>query len=98
MKADITDYIMKCETCQRIKGLKSKDILKAPLRQLGITEKFNERVHADLMGPFKSNTENKYVLVMSDSFTKWIEIILIPDNKAETVCNAIYNDGFAKTR
>ena len=68
------------------------DDLKCPLQPLKIPEKFNERVHADLMGPLRSITSNKYILVMSDSFTKWIELIPLPNKSAEEVAKAVYEN------
>ena len=39
-----------------------------------------ERVHMDMLGPFPpSEQENKYILVMVDQFTKWLEIHALPD-------------------
>ena len=63
-----------------------------PLQPLKIPEKFNERVHADLMGPLSSITSNKYILVMSDAFTKWIELIPLPNKSAEEVSRAVYEN------
>ena len=89
MTKDITEYVKCCKICQHQKGPKEKTKLKHPLRPLELPQKFNERVHADLMGPLKSCTENKYILVMSDSFTKWLELPPIPDKSAETVAKAM---------
>ena len=41
------------------------------------------------MGPLKSCTENKYILVMSDSFTYWLELVPIQDKSAEIVSKAL---------
>ena len=90
LPSDVDEYIRRCEVCQRVKNPKNRSTPCYPLQPHKISERFNEQVHADLMGPLKSNTENKYIQVMSDSFTKWIEIAAIPDKSAETVSNAIY--------
>ena len=87
---DINDFLKSCDTCQRIKGPRDRKTLNYPLKPLELPQRFNERVHADLMGPLLSNGSNKYLLVMSDSFTKWIELIPIPDKRAETISSAIY--------
>ena len=45
-----------------------------------------ERVHIDLLGPFtESSRGNKYILVMVDQFSKWLECGAVPDQHAETV-------------
>ena len=82
-------YIQNCEKCQRAKQPHSKASITAPLKPLEIPSRFNDRVHVDLMGPLRSNGYNKYVMVMSDAFTKWIELVPIPDKSAETIANAI---------
>ena len=92
MRRDISEYIKGCHNCQRLRGQRSADDLKCPLQPLKIPEKFNERVHADLMGPLRSVTSNKYILVMSDSFTKWIELTPLPNKSSEDVTKAIYEN------
>ena len=92
LRRDIGEYIRSCHNCQQLRGPKSSDDLKCPLQPLRIPEKFNERVHADLMGPLRSVTSNRYILVMSDAFTKWIELIPLPNKSAEEVGKAIYEN------
>ncbi len=44
----------------------------------------------DITGPFPaSDSGNKYILVVMDSFTKFVEAYAIPDQRAETVANKI---------
>ena len=90
VRRDVNEHIQGCDRCQRTKGPKAKAELRAPLKPLEISERFNECVQADLLGPLKSSGPNKYVLVMLDSFTKWLELIPIPDKSAETVAHAIH--------
>ena len=92
MRFDVENFIKQCDTCQRFKGPKMHKTLKYPLKPLEISKRFNERVHADLMGPLLSVTSNKYILVMSDSFSKWIELIPIQDKNANTIVKAITNN------
>ena len=45
-----------------------------------------ERVHLDILGPFvESSLDRKYILVMVDQFSKWIELAAIPDQTAEMI-------------
>ena len=92
LRRDIGEYIRSCHNCQQLRGPKSSNDLKCPLQPLRIPEKFNERVHADLMGPLRSITSNRYILVMSDAFTKWIELVPLPNKSAEEVGKAIYEN------
>ena len=90
IRQDMSNYNKSCHNCQQLRGTWSMDDLKCPLQPLKISEKFYERVHADLMGPLRSITSNKYILVMSDSFTKWIELVPLPNKSAEEVAKAVY--------
>ena len=45
-----------------------------------------EKVALDIMGPLpRSNRGNRYLLVLSDYFTKWVEAYAIPNQEAITV-------------
>ncbi len=45
-----------------------------------------ERVHMDILGPFNKNQKgNVYILMVICQFTKWLDIIPLPDQTAETV-------------
>ena len=44
-----------------------------------------------LFGPCKtSDAGNKYVLTMTDAFTKYAEIVAVPNKEAVTVAEAIF--------
>jgi transposase InsO family protein len=51
----------------------------------------NERVHMDLFGPLMSHTPNRYVLVITDAFSKYTELVPIADKEAKTVAQAFIN-------
>ena len=46
IRRDLSNYIKSCHNCQQLRGPRSMDDLKCPLK---IPERFNEQVHADLM-------------------------------------------------
>ena len=91
MTKECKEHIAACEICQQINN-PNKRTLTAPLKPYPIPQRFNERVHADLVGPLLSNTENKYILFLSDAFTKWLELIPIKDKTSNTVVKAILNN------
>jgi len=49
-----------------------------------------DRVHLDIAGPFpRSQSGNRYLLVIMDQFTKWVEIYPISDQTAETTVKCL---------
>ena len=52
-----------------------------------------DQLAMDIMSPLPlSQRGNQYVLVVSDHFTKWLEIFAIPDQSAETCADVIINE------
>ncbi len=90
MDKDIVDHIQKCHKCQaRRTDHKAPPQLLSPLPQC--TEP-NQRIHCDLFGPLKiSGNAKKFILCMTDAFTKYVELVALPDKEALTVTSAIFN-------
>lgn len=86
MTDHIKDYCNKCDLCTARNLSKSQN--KAPLGKYAVGEPM-ERVMMDILGPMPTtNTGNKYVLVITDWFTKWTEAIPLQNQEAKTVANA----------
>ena len=85
----VAKYIKVCLNCQQAKG---KDPTPTPLQSLPICEGRNERVHIDLWGPAKtrSHADNKYVMVMTDAWSKVVELAAIPEKTAEEVAKTFF--------
>ena len=90
MDKDINDHIQQCQKCQmRKKNLTTYQTELKPLPQC--TEP-NQRVHADLFGPLKTSGNNKkYILCMTDAFSKYVELVPLPDKEAITVASGIFS-------
>ena len=90
MDADVIRHIRGCRRCQerRIDDRPQPHLL-TPLPQCSA---INQRVHVDMFGPLKtSDSGKKYILVMTDAFSKYVEIVATPNKEAETVSLAIFN-------
>ena len=71
MKADVTDYVKKCDPCQRMSS-----ILKSPAHDLiSISSPWSfAQWGIDIVGPFPiAPAQKKLLLVATDYFSKWIE-------------------------
>ena len=86
---DITNYVLKCPQCQ--KADKKPQLTRAPLKKFEQEVVPNQRVHADLFGPLHSSEGYKYILVVTDAFTKYVELIPLRSKEAEEVATAIFN-------
>ena len=83
MHATIEDWCRKCDLCARSNPIQQKR--RAPM-QTYLSGEPIERVSVDILGPLpETQAGNKYILVLGDHFTKWMEAYLIPDHTADTV-------------
>lgn len=66
--------------------------LKGPMKQYNVGAPL-ERVAVDVLGPLPvSNSGNKYILIVGDYFTKWVEANALENQQAETVAEVIVNE------
>ena len=89
--ADAHSFAKTCEPCQesntsRMKGKARLNPLEAPMVP-------NYRVHIDLFGGNlpRSTTGNKFILVITDAFTKLAELVPLRNKEARTVALAFFS-------
>jgi hypothetical protein len=87
MLADVDNWVKACKVCRRhLPG-----ISRAPLIQEADSF-FNQRVFTDLKGPLvEMRLGMVWYLVCIDGWSKWTELIPLPDAEATTVDSAFYN-------
>jgi len=89
MDKDINEHLQQCHQCQMRKKITAAP--KTELVPLPQCTEPNQRIHADLFGPLKTSTNNKkYILCMTDAFSKYVELIPLPNKEALTVASAIF--------
>jgi hypothetical protein len=89
MDFDISNHIKSCLQCQMKDKMKKKP---SPLQSLPTCSAPNQRVHLDLFGAVKSSSnKNNYILCMTDAFTKYAEVVAIPNKEAPTVAAQFFD-------
>ena len=90
VRTDINIWVNKCDSCGAIK-LPNKTV-RAPLGSMPVGAPM-DRLATDIMGPLPETSRgNKYILVVTDHFSKWVEAFAIPDQNAVTVAEKILNE------
>ena len=87
LNKDVQIYCRACHVCATKKTAGRQQ--KASMRRYDVGSPMEE-IAIDLMGPFpESEMGNKYVLVVVDSFSKWMEAYAIPNIEAKTVAERL---------
>lgn len=90
MHKSVTKWLRHCPECQARKN--PLPIFRAPLKPMRVGEPL-ERVGIDIMGPLPvTPSGNKYIMVIMDYFTKWVESYALPNQEARTVARALVDN------
>ena len=87
MDAEVEAHCRGCPICLTVNRPPHNQ--PSPMGKLPIANDFNERVHMDLLGPMPLSQGNKYLLVMQDAHSKWVELTPLTDKTAEATVNGI---------
>ena len=94
VRSDVDLWVAKCDDCESIKP-PGKPV-KAPLGKMPIGG-IMDRLGTDILGPLPETPRgNKYILVVTDYFSKWVEILPVPDQTAVTCAEKILNEVIAR--
>jgi len=90
VREDVDNWVRRCDTCGSIKPPQKTP--RAPLGKMPVGAPL-DRLSTDVLGPLPvSKSNNRYILVVSDHFTKWVEVFAIPDYTASTCAKVILNE------
>lgn len=91
MKRDIFAYVKKCQRCQKSKVGK---VPRAPLQIVDVASKPFDKIYIDIVGPLTPSNPSgcKYILSMVDDLTRFVAFAAIPNQTAETVAKALFEE------
>ena len=91
---DVREWCRNCGTCQSRKSPAPK--ARAPLQPI-LTSRPLQLVATDILGPLpESPAGNRYILVVADYFTRYVEAYPISDQEATTVARQLVNEFFLR--
>ena len=88
MATDVKLYVSTCRECHLGKHPNRKP--RAPLQnyQAGC---LGDHVHLDILGPFcESEAGNRYVVIIVDQFSRWLEMVPLTIQDAESIARAFF--------
>lgn len=89
LHADVKQLCQHCDRCQRTNPQLQKS--RAELHPIPVTKVWH-RVGIDLVGPLpETRAGNKYIITLSDYFSKWPEAAPLQTKSAEGVANFLFN-------
>nr|GEX62656.1 reverse transcriptase domain-containing protein [Tanacetum cinerariifolium] len=85
---DAQDLVKTCDVCHRQGKISQRDEM--PQNSIQVYKIF-DFWGINFMGPFPSSKGNKYILVVVDYLSKWVEAKALPTNDARVVCKFLKN-------
>ena len=94
MKIGINNWVLKCDACAAYR--KPTHTPRAPLGNMKVGGVL-DRLSVDILGPLiETPRGNRYILVATFHFSKWVEIFPLPDQTAVTCATVLLNEVFAR--
>ncbi|CAG2199591.1 unnamed protein product [Mytilus edulis] len=91
---DVTSHIKMCQICNRLKNSSRKPT--APLVDYRVGNPM-DRIAIDIMGPLPiTKNKNRYLLVIGDYFTRWMEVYPIPHQNADIIAEKLVQEFIAR--
>jgi hypothetical protein len=92
MSRDVLHHIQSCELCARRKVSRMADTTP---QSLPLPRRPFELVSVDMTGPLPTTKSgNKYILVLSDHLTKWVEAFALPEMTSDLIAKTLIENVF----
>lgn len=90
VRGDVRNWIRKCDVCSAIKT--PNKTVRAPLGKMPVGAPM-DRLGIDVLGPLPETARgNRFILVVTDHFSKWVEAFPVSDFTAATCARVLLND------
>ena len=89
MAMDVENFVKSCPECY-IQDDRHAKRTRTRSNPFPIPSYRGQYLFCDLVGPLKSETANSWILDMTDAYTRYVTLVPLPDKKAFTVANAIF--------
>jgi len=90
LKEDVKLWVTQCDVCAAVKAPPKHP--KAPIGDMRVGAPM-DRISMDILGPLPLTPRgNKYILVVFDYFTNWVEVFPVHDQTAITCANKIFDE------
>ena len=87
---DIEECVRECQQCQQRNTPQPKP--QVPLETIKASHPF-EKISWDIVGSLPTSSKgNKYILVVTDIFTKWVEAFVLQSTDAENLTTVMVNE------
>ncbi|CAF3407954.1 unnamed protein product [Rotaria socialis] len=93
IRKDIFNYVAACQECQQFK------YNNAPTSSLMQMHLVNEPWHTtgmDILGPLPTTTRQRFLLVVVDYFTRWVELFPLKSTTSNDIANILTNEIFSR--
>ena len=92
LQKDVRNWVKSCEVYRYCKIKSPQRTKRSPTQLVGEGYPM-ERAATNILWPLtETENRNKYILVISDYFTKWVKAVAIPDQTAVTVASALVEE------
>ncbi|XP_015165376.1 uncharacterized protein [Solanum tuberosum] len=87
------DVVRSCDVCQRQGAISWRhELTMTPILELGLFDVWG----IDFIGPFVSSYGQKYILVVVDYVSKWVEAVALLENDGKTVAGFLKKNIFSR--